>query len=261
MATPSQARLMVEAGAYDRPGEAAGPAPMELMLASLVTCAGSTLDAVLAKMRFEVAGLNVVADAERADRVPRVYAGIDLEFHVASGAPEDRLLHAIEVTERTCSASFMLSQVTDLSARLVHVRRVEPAETRLLRQQILRPHQSLDELATEEDPAAVWFGAVVAGEVVGTLSLIPETSPNVADAAHPFRLRSMATSNSMQGRGLGRVLLAAGIAHVGSLGGDLIWCSARLSAAGFYRQAGFMDVSERYEVEHIGTHVHMALRL
>lgn len=261
VATPSQARLIVEAGAYERPGEALGPAPMELMLASLVTCAGSTVDAVLAKMRFEVSGLNVVADAERADRTPRVFTSIDLEFHVASTAPEGRLLHAIEVTERTCSASVMLSQATDLSARLVHVRRVEPAETRPLRQRVLRPHQSLDELAAEEDPAAVWFGGVAADEVVGTVSLLPEVSPNVGDATQPFRLRSMATSDSMRGRGLGRVLVAAGIDHVRSLGGDLVWCSARVSAAGFYRRAGFVEVSEQYEVEHIGTHVRMALRL
>lgn len=258
VATPSQARLVVEAGAYERPGEALGPAPMELMLASLVTCAGSTVDAVLAKMRFQVAGLNVVAEAARADQTPRVYTSIVLEFHVASEAPEGRLLHAIDVTERTCSASVMLSQATDLSARLVHVRQVEPVETRPLRNLVLRPHQSLDELAAEENPAAVWFGAVVEGEVVGSLSLAPESSPDGSDATNPFRLRSMATSDRMRGRGLGRVLLAAGLAHVLSLGADLVWCSARVPAAGFYLRAGFVEVSEPYEVEHIGPHVRMA---
>ncbi|MEX2654276.1 MAG: GNAT family N-acetyltransferase [Acidimicrobiia bacterium] len=259
VATPSQARLIVEAGAYERPGEALGPAPMELMLASLVTCAGSTVDAVLAKMRFEVAGLNVVADAARADRTPRVYTSIDLEFHVASEAAESRLLHAIEVTERTCSASVMLAQSTDLSARLVHVRRVPPAATRPLRKLVLRPHQSLDELAAEEDPSASWFGAVVAGEIVGSVSVAPESSPDVSDATNPFRLRSMATT--MRGRGLGRVLLAAALDHVGSRGGDLVWCSARVPAAGFYLRAGFGEVSEPYEIEHIGPHVRMALWL
>ena len=261
VSTPSRMSFTVEAGAYERPGEAAGPAPMELLLASLVTCSGSTIEAVLDKMRFAVAGLNVVADAERAERPPRVYTSIDLEFHVAVEAPADRLRHAIELTERTCSASVMLAQSVPISPRLVHVHRVSAAETRRLRRQILRPHQSIDELAAEEDAAATWFAAIREGEVVGTVSVSPEASSDGSEAVRPFRLRAMATSVDLRGRGLGAVMLAAAVDHVRSESGDEVWCSARVPAAGFYRRHGFVETSATYDVEHIGPHVRMALRL
>jgi uncharacterized OsmC-like protein/predicted GNAT family N-acyltransferase len=260
--TPSEARFRVESGAYDRPGEAIGPAPMELLLSALVTCAGSTIDSVLEKMRFEVAGLNVVADADRSDRVPRVYTKIDLDFQIASEAPEDRLLHAIEVTERTCSVSVMLADVAPISARLVQVRQVEPAVTRPLRQQMLRPHQSLDELVSpgESAPGAVWFAAIRDGEVVGTAGLIPEPAPDL-DVASPLRLRAMATSASQRGRGLGKLLLDAALAEARAKDADVVWCSARTSARDFYTVAGFVETSETYDEDHIGPHVRMALTL
>lgn len=234
---------------------------MELMLASLVGCAGTTVDAVLAKMRFDVAALNVVADASRADRTPRVFTDAILEFHIASEAPEERLAHAVAITERTCSASVMLAQVMTLTPRLVHVRQVEARETRELRRSVLRPHQTVDELAAEEDTAATWFAAVLDGNVVGTVSLSPEGSPDDLPADVPYRLRSMATSEPMRGRGLGTVLLAAAVAHVRAAGGDAVWCSARATAAAFYRAAGFVESSDEYEVAHIGPHLRMVLRL
>jgi uncharacterized OsmC-like protein/GNAT superfamily N-acetyltransferase len=257
--TPSQSRFTVEAGAYDRPGRAAGPSPMELMLASLATCAGATLETVIERMRFDLAGLNVVADAERAEQPPRVYTSIDLEFHVAAEAPEDRLMHALEVTERVCSASAMLSRVTDISTRLVHVRRVPAEDTLELRQRVLRPHQTIAELAAESlSPGAVWYAAVDDGDVVGTVGVIPEESPD-SPAAAPMRLRAMATAEAMRGRGLGSVILSAVLHHARRESSDLLWCAARASAVAFYRRAGFRPTSDPFDVPHIGPHVRMAL--
>lgn len=257
VSTPSRANLTVEAGAYLRPGQAAGPAPMELMLASLVTCAASTIEAVLEKMRQPVSALNVVAEGERAESVPRVYTSITLEFQVASPAPHDRLLRAIEVTERTCSASVMLGHVTDLRPRLVAVGPVSPKRTRPLRQQILRPHQTLDDLAAEEDPAATWLAASTDDRVVGTASVASEPSPDEA-AVTPFRLRAMTTAPEFRSRGLGRVLLDAALAEAAGSGADLVWCSARVPAAGFYAAAGFRETSDHFDVPHIGPHVRMS---
>lgn len=230
------------------------------MLASLVTCAGSTLDAVLAKMRLDVAALNVVADGTRAERPPRVYTEIALEFHVACHGDRERLEHAIEVTERTCSASVMIGQVADLNARLVQVCEVDAGDTRELRQRVLRPHQSLTELAAEEHPAAVWFGAI-AEEVVGTVSISAEPPPGEYEGSRPFRLRAMATSEGMRGRGLGQVLVAAAVDRVQREGGDMLWCSARTAAVEFYRKSGFSETSEEFDVPDIGPHIRMSLRL
>jgi uncharacterized OsmC-like protein/GNAT superfamily N-acetyltransferase len=261
VATSAPGRLIVEPAAYDRPGEAEGPAPMELMLASLVTCAGTTIDAVLAKMRFEVSALNVVADGTRAETVPRVFTDIELEFQVATEAPRDRVVRAIEVTERTCSASAMIGSVAAVVPRLVQVTAVDPAVTRMLRQAVLRPHQSLAELEREENPEATWFAAMSeAGDAIGSVSIAPESSPDAAERA-AFRIRAMAATEEMRGRGLGAVLLDAALAHARRQGGGFVWCSARVSASGFYRNAGFVATSEPYDVEHIGEHVRMGRRL
>ena len=259
--TSAASHLIVEPGAYDRPGEAEGPAPMELMLASLVTCAGTTLDAVLAKMRFDVSALNVVADGTRAETVPRVYTDIELEFQVATDAPRDRLVRAIEVTERTCSASAMIGSVASVVPRLVRVIAVDADVTRELRRAVLRPHQTLAELEREENPDAAWFAAIGDdGQAVGSVSIAPEASPDGGDG-QAFRIRAMATTEDTRGRGLGAVLLAAALDHARREGGDSVWCSARTTASGFYRNAGFVETSDRYDVDHIGEHVRMARRL
>ncbi|MEX1005636.1 MAG: OsmC family protein [Acidimicrobiia bacterium] len=261
VATSAPTRLIVEPGAYDRPGQAGGPAPMELMLASLVTCAGTTIDAVLAKMRFEVSALNVVADGTRATTVPRVFTNIELEYQVASDAPRHRLARAIEVTERTCSASAMIGAVAAVVPRLIQVKTVDAVVTRALRRAVLRPHQSVSELEAEEHPDATWFGAIDDEEdAVGSVSVGPEPSPDVA-ADKAFRIRAMATTDAMRGRGLGAVLLAAALEHARGEDAEYVWCSARSSAQGFYRRAGFAETSDLYDVEHIGEHVRMALRL
>jgi predicted GNAT family N-acyltransferase len=57
------------------------------------------------------------------------------------------------------------------------------------------------------------------------------------------------------------VILDAAIARTRQDGGDLLWCSARTPAAGFYREAGFVETSALYEVPHIGPHVRMLVRL
>ena len=261
VATSGPTPLIVEPGAYERPDAAEGPAPMELMLASLVACAGTTIDDVLAKMRFDVSALNIVADGLRADRVPRVFTDIALEFHIASDAPRDRLARAIEVTERTCSASAMIGAVALVVPRLVQVTTADAGVTRALRRTVLRPHQSLEELEREENLEATWFAAIGDdGEAIGSVSIVPEPSPDGADD-NGFRIRGMATTERMRGRGLGAVLLAAAVHHAQREGGEYVWCSARTSAGGFYRSAGFVETSDLYDVEHIGEHVRMARRL
>jgi len=257
---PSGARIVVEAGAGDGPGGAAGPTPMELLLAALVTCAGSTFDDILVKMRRPAVALNVVAEAVRSERAPRVYTSISVEFHVAVPASTARLERALRLTEATCSAAVMLSSATALTSRIVDVRRVDPAVTRPLRQHILRPHQTLEELVTAGEGAdgAAWMAAFDGDDVVGTVGLVPESLPE-GGPEPALRLRAMATSTAKRGRGLGGVLLAAALDHAWSVGARRVWCSARTPAAGFYSAFGFVETSDVFEVDAIGPHVHMAI--
>ena len=44
---------------------------------------------------------------------------------------------------------------------------------------------------------------------------------------------------------------------VGDVGGDLVWCDARTTAARFYERAGFTVVTGEYDKPGIGPHVGM----
>jgi GNAT superfamily N-acetyltransferase len=139
------------------------------------------------------------------------------------------------------------------------IRRVDPVLTRPVRRQVLRPHQTLEELIVpgEDDPEAGWFAAYdtqVAGDVViGTAGVFPEDRPETGPGG--WRLRAMAATTP--GAGVGTALLEACLAHAGERGGRYLWCSARVPAMGFYIRHGFVTVSDAYEPPGLGPHVTM----
>jgi predicted GNAT family N-acyltransferase len=60
---------------------------------------------------------------------------------------------------------------------------------------------------------------------------------------------------------VGRLLLDASLELVGARGGDLVWCDARTTAAGFYERAGFTVVAGPYDKPGVGPHVGMLVEL
>jgi ribosomal protein S18 acetylase RimI-like enzyme len=137
------------------------------------------------------------------------------------------------------------------------VRRVTAAETRPLRQRVLRPHQRLEEVGYAGDgvPGAAHFGAFVhlhqRVAMVGTGTIHPEGEPGW------WRLRGMATDEAHRNGGLGSALVHAILAHVAAEGGRVVWCNARARAAAFYRRHGFTVEGEPFELPEIGAHVYM----
>jgi predicted GNAT family N-acyltransferase len=67
----------------------------------------------------------------------------------------------------------------------------------------------------------------------------------------------MATDAAMRGAGIGRAMLADGLARVSARGGDLVWCDARTTAVGFYERMGFLVVTAEFDKPGIGPHVGM----
>lgn len=240
-------------------GEAGGgPTPMELLLVSLASCAGATVEAVIEKMRGELAGLRVTVDAVRAEKVPRVWSGIDLCFVIRCSLERSRVERALDVTDRTCPVSVMLEPGTRLGRTLITVERVEAAVTRPLRRRLLRPHQSLASLqvAGEDDGESAWLAAFDGDGVVGTAGIVAEPAP---DGGPGWRVRAMAVEQALRGRGVGSELLAGCLDHAGGRPERTVWCSARVPAVDFYRGAGFVVVGEVYEEADIGPHVTMVL--
>lgn len=74
-----------------------------------------------------------------------------------------------------------------------------------------------------------------------------------------YRIRAMAVSGECQGRGIGAAMLAE-IQRVAHEEGTGLWCNARLRAVTLYERAGFVIVSDRYELPGIGPHHDMEWR-
>ncbi len=131
-------------------------------------------------------------------------------------------------------------------------REVSLEQTRALRQSILRPHESVAEMAAGEADGAHAAG-VFDGPALIAVGLIAP-SPGRGDA---WRVRGMATAPSARNRGAGRAVLDALVAHARAHGATRVWCNARTPAQRFYERAGFRVCSPVFEIAAIGPHVVM----
>src|SRR5690242_8160085 len=75
------------------------------------------------------------------------------------------------------------------------LRQVSLAETRNLRQQVLRPHQAVEDLSGHEPPGAVAFGAFHGSELVAVGLVGPDGEPG------DWRVRGMAALTLYQRAG------------------------------------------------------------
>jgi len=124
-----------------------------------------------------------------------------------------------------------------------------------LRHKVLRAGQPIETCYYPEDSREGVFhlAAIKDGSVVGIASFYPENHDSLSHS-HCWRLRGMATSESIRGQGVGRQLLQHGLLHCQQLGADLLWCNARVSASEFYRKLNFAIQGEAFNIEDIGPH-------
>jgi GNAT superfamily N-acetyltransferase len=137
----------------------------------------------------------------------------------------------------------------------VTVRQVPIEDTRALRQAVLRPHQTVEELAAHEASDAYAVGAFEGDALVAVGFVNEEGEPG------DWRVRGMATEPEARGRGAGTAILTALIDHARANGAKRIWCNARVPAISVYERAGFAVTSDEFEPPDIGPHVKMELSL
>ena len=126
--------------------------------------------------------------------------------------------------------------------------------TRDLRQAVLRPHETVAEMAAAETAATVAVGAFEGERLVAVGLVAPGGPPG------SFRVRGMATAPAARGRGAGTAVLDALVRHAAAAGAERIWCNARVGARSLYERAGFRATSGVFELPEIGPHVVMELR-
>jgi GNAT superfamily N-acetyltransferase len=137
---------------------------------------------------------------------------------------------------------------------------VDAELVRPLRREVLRPGASAHELRYPHDEAPSTLHAAVAaegGRVVAVASIMREPHPRDPRPGD-WRLRGMATSEDMRGRGIGRALLSFCEAHARRASGARVWCNARVGARSFYDRAGFAVEGAEFEIPGIGRHLLMS---
>ena len=135
----------------------------------------------------------------------------------------------------------------------VVIREVPIAQTRALRQAVLRPTDTFEALAGHESPRAFAVGAFERERLLAVGFVAPEGGPG------SWRVRGMATVPEARGRGIGTAVLDALVTHAIDEDATRIWCNARTPAVPLYERAGFRVASEEFELPEIGPHFVMEL--
>ena len=94
-----------------------GPSPMELILIGLAGCTGYDVLSILEKKRQAVTSLAVNVRGERAEKPPRVYTAIEIEYVVRGRDLKRKAVEdAIRLSKQTyCSASIMLEKAAEIT--------------------------------------------------------------------------------------------------------------------------------------------------
>lgn len=134
----------------------------------------------------------------------------------------------------------------------MEVRVVDHEETLDLRQRVLRPYWTREQMRAASDPVPN-IAVYVQGRVVATANVRAEGMPG-DEREGDWRLRGMASDPDLRGRGYGAAALRGALEHVREQGGRRVWCNARTEAIGFYERHGFTVVGEEFETPDGGPH-------
>lgn len=135
------------------------------------------------------------------------------------------------------------------------IRRIRAEQTRPLRHAVLRPNQPPEKLVypADDTPDTLHLGAWQGDDLVGIATIYPEPPPDAEESGW-WRLRGMATSPAVRGRGIGRALLLSCLTRIADRGDVGLWCNARTGACGFYLALRFEKIGDEFEIEGIGPH-------
>jgi len=93
--------------------------PMELVLMALCGCTGYDVVAILKKKREPLAGLEVRAEAVRAEGPPSAYTAIHLTYRVRGEVTPKSVEDAVRLSkEKYCSVSAMLQKTAEITSAI-----------------------------------------------------------------------------------------------------------------------------------------------
>ena len=144
------------------------------------------------------------------------------------------------------------------------VLRVHVKDTYPIRHKMLRPMGAMSDCMFKGDDDYLTFhlGAFEENKLVSVASFYFENHDQFVEKhPHQYRLRGMATFPDYRGRGLSSALLKTAFPLIKQNQCSLLWCNARESAEGFYKQVGFEPHGEIFDLPLIGPHRLMSIEI
>ena len=138
----------------------------------------------------------------------------------------------------------------------VTIRSITANEAFPLRRKHLRPTlpAAASRFPGDDDPAALHFGAVAGGELVGAISFLPRDQQGEA-SIREYQLQGVITLPSVRNTGIGARLVEEGIAQLAAHRVMRIWCDGRAPATSFYERLGFSAVGDEFVAPATGPHL------
>jgi putative redox protein len=103
----------------DAAKEKTANSPMELILIALCGCTASDVVGILRKKREPFTGLEVRAEAQRAEGYPAVYTEIKLTYRVRGQVAPKAMEDAVRLSqEKYCSVSAMLEKTAKIASSI-----------------------------------------------------------------------------------------------------------------------------------------------
>lgn len=142
------------------------------------------------------------------------------------------------------------------------IKRIKAEQTFTLRQKILRPNQSVNDCQYLGDleKSSTHFGAFLEKKQIGIASIYNQNEAEKIQKGI-WRIRGMAVLEEFRDLKIGAKLLESCINYAKSQNAKIIWCNGRSSVVGFYEKFGFEPKGDEFEIEGIGPHYIMELKI
>lgn len=140
------------------------------------------------------------------------------------------------------------------------VEQVPTNEVLVLRMSVLRdgtPSQD-PRYAEDDTEGSVHLGIRESSFLIACSTWLPRPWPLDVDVP-ATQLRGMAVAKHLQSKGLGRILLQAGIERAVSMGSTYVWARARDNALYFYEKNGFATIGDQFIDEATGLGHHLVM--
>ena len=140
------------------------------------------------------------------------------------------------------------------------VEEVPTDEVLVLRMAVLRdgtPSQD-PRYADDDTEGSVNLGIRESGILVACSTWLPRPWP-LDQTAPATQLRGMAVAKHLQSKGLGNILLQAGITRAKTLESTYVWARARDRALYFYERNGFETIGDQFTDEASGLAHHLVM--